>query len=135
LGGNKLAGAIPDELYSLSKLESMLINLNPGVSGTISPLISKLSHLRMLNLGLTGIGGPIPDGMFSLTDLGTMNLESAAFSGTIPESFGLLNFTLRDLLLRHNNFTGRVPDAFDHLTALGEFVPGGVLLLPESFVI
>jgi hypothetical protein len=127
-------GGIPSELYSLSKLEHMSVHENPGMNGTISPLISKLSELTILDLGNTGIGGPIPDTMFSLTDLDTMNLESAAFSGTIPEAFRRLNASLMSLLLNDNNFTGRVPVAFDYLTALREFTSVATSLLRESFV-
>jgi hypothetical protein len=125
LQSNKLAGAIPTELYSLSMLEHISVYDNAGMNGTISPLISKWSDLTILDLGFTGIGGPIPNGMFSLTVLDRMNLGNAAFSGTIPEAFAQLNTSLTKLLLNDNNFTGSVPEAFDRLTALGEFVCGG----------
>jgi hypothetical protein len=135
LHSNKLVGAIPDELYSLSKLETMSIKENPGMNGTISPLIAQLSDLTSLYFGFTGIGGTIPDAMFSLTDLAEINFESAAFSGTIPEAFRRLNASLMDLFLNDNNFTGQVPEAFNHLTALGEFVSGRIIMLGACFLI
>jgi hypothetical protein len=47
---------------------------------------------------------------------------TANFTGTIPEKFALLNVSLMDLFLNDNEFTGPVPVAFDHLTALGKFM-------------
>ena len=119
--GNKLVGTVPDELFSLTKLQTMSIRENQAINGTINPLISKLTGLKILQLGITGLGGTIPSEMFVLTDLTEMNLEGAQFSGTIPEDFKLLNASLMDLFLNNNKFTGSVPAAFDHLTALGKF--------------
>lgn len=115
---NELVGTIPNELYSLTKLTTLSIRENEGVNGTISPSISQLTALGVLQLGFTGLGGAIPEEMFVLTDLSEMNLEGAAFSGTIPESFKRLNASLMDLFLNDNEFTGSVPVAFDFLTAL-----------------
>lgn len=115
---NELVGTIPDELFSLDKLSTISIRENEGINGTINPLIAQLPGLNVLQLGFTGLGGPIPEEMFVLTDLSEMNLEGAAFSGTIPESFRRLNASLMDLFLNDNSFTGSVPEAFDYLTAL-----------------
>ncbi|CAB9501711.1 expressed unknown protein [Seminavis robusta] len=116
--GNNFAGSVPNELYSLSRLKTLSIRENTGINGTISPLISQLTDLNVLQLGFTQLRGTIPDEMFALTDLSEMNLEGASFSGTIPEEIRLLNASLFDLYLNDNAFTGPVPEAFDHLTAL-----------------
>ena len=115
---NNLVGTIPSQLYSLTKLSTVSLRENEGIDGTISTLISQLTALGVLQLGFTGLGGPIPEEMFVLTDLSEMNLEGASFSGTIPESFKRLNASLMDLFLNDNEFTGSVPVAFDFLTAL-----------------
>ena len=118
LRANELVGEIPDELFALTKLTTLQVCENTGINGTISPLISQLSDLSTLQLGFTGLGGSIPDEVFLLTRLSEMNLEGSQFSGTIPELFKNLNYTLMDLFLNDNKFTGSVPVAFDHLTAL-----------------
>lgn len=115
---NALIGTIPDELYSLAKLTKLSLLGNDGINGTISPLIGQLTALGFLELGITGLGGPIPEEMFLLTGLREMLFEEASFSGTIPESFHRLNATLTYLHLNDNQFTGSVPVAFDHLTML-----------------
>lgn len=115
---NELTGTIPDELFSLDKLSMISIRENHGITGTISPLIAQLTGLNVLQLGFTGLWGPIPEEIFVLTDLSEMNLEGAAFSGTISESFRRINASLMDLFLNDNQFTGSVPEAFDYLTAL-----------------
>ena len=91
------------------------------MNGTISPLISQLSDLTILYLGFTGIGGAIPDAMFSLTDLAEMNLESANFTGTIPEAFRRLNASLMDLFLNDISFNGKVPEAFEITANKGKY--------------
>ena len=118
LQDNELVGEIPEELFGLTKLTTVNLRENAGISGTISPRVSQLSDLSILQLGFTGLGGAIPDEMFLLTKLSEMNLENAQFAGTIPELFKNLNSTLMDLFLNDNSFTGSVPVAFDHLTAL-----------------
>jgi len=118
---NSLQGSIPDELFSLTKLQTLSVRENKEINGTINPLVAQLTDLKILQVGFTGMGGPIPPQMFALTDLAEMNLEGAQFSGTIPEDFKLLNASLMDLYLNDNQFTGPVPLAFDALTALGNY--------------
>ena len=115
---NEFEGTIPTELYGLTKLNTISLRENDAITGTISTLISQLTSLSVLQLGFTGLDGPIPEEMFVLTDLAELNLEGAGFSGPIPESFKRLNASLMDLFLNDNQFTGSVPVAFDYLTAL-----------------
>ncbi|CAB9523112.1 Leucine Rich Repeat [Seminavis robusta] len=125
---NRIVGSIPDALFSLTNLRSLSLRENAGISGGISPLISQLTSLSVVQMGFTGLEGSLPQELFELTDLSELNLENAGFSGTIHEAIRQLNASLMDLFLNFNAFSGPVPEAFDHLTALETLQIQGNLL-------
>ena len=68
LGYNFLTGRIPDELYSLVKLEELYLHFNQ-FSGGISSKIGNLVNLRKLQLDHNRLTGPIPVEIGKLTKL------------------------------------------------------------------
>ncbi|GAV57589.1 Pkinase domain-containing protein/LRRNT_2 domain-containing protein/LRR_8 domain-containing protein, partial [Cephalotus follicularis] len=90
---------------------------NMGLSGTLSPIIGDLSHLRSRLLQNNQLSGPIPAEIGNLSELQTLDLSGNQFVGQIPSSLGLLS-DLSYLLLRKNNLSGQIPKLVANLTGL-----------------
>ncbi|KAK4713273.1 hypothetical protein R3W88_019180 [Solanum pinnatisectum] len=113
LPGMGLLGQIPPGLFSnLTKLNFLSLRYN-ALSGVIlTDLFTSLHDLRNLYLQNNLFSGPIPDSIFSLTNLVRLNLAHNNFSGSIPESFNNLT-SLGTLYLQGNgNLAGQPKDAF-----------------------
>uniref|UniRef100_A0A2P2M9E7 non-specific serine/threonine protein kinase n=1 Tax=Rhizophora mucronata TaxID=61149 RepID=A0A2P2M9E7_RHIMU len=75
--------------------------------GKLSPLIAKLTELRVLSLPFNGLGGEIPSEIWGMEMLEVVDLEGNLFSGSLPASFsGLSN--LRVLNLGFNEIEGMI---------------------------
>lgn len=94
---------------------------NQGLKGFLPGDISKLSHLRSINLSGNSIHGAIPPLLGTITSLEELDLSDNLFDGSIPESLGQLT-ALHILNLNSNSLSGRVPAAL-----------GGRLLHRASF--
>ncbi|KAL5576949.1 hypothetical protein UlMin_018648 [Ulmus minor] len=88
-----------------------------GLSGTLSPSIGNLSHLRIILLQNNKITGPIPAEIGKLSDLHTIDLSGNQFDGQIPSSLGLLAH-LSYLRLSRNKLTGQIPKLVASLSSL-----------------
>ncbi|KAI7738588.1 hypothetical protein M8C21_014574 [Ambrosia artemisiifolia] len=85
VGGNKLSGAIPEQLF------------HPNM---------KLIHLLFENNQLTG---PIPDTLGLVTSLEVVRLDRNSLTGNVPSNINSLT-GLFELFLSNNLLTGPVPD-------------------------
>lgn len=88
-----------------------------GFSGTLSPSIGNLSHLRSLWLQNNQLSGPIPVEIGKLSALQTLDLSDNQFIGEIPSSLGLLTH-LNYLRLSRNKLSGQIPGLVANLTGL-----------------
>ncbi|KAG5523229.1 hypothetical protein RHGRI_035148 [Rhododendron griersonianum] len=88
------------------------LNLNDsGIVGPLSPFISNLTHLRVLELVNNNLSGEIPQEFSSLRHLRLLLLGGNDIHGQIPDTFSLLvNLTVVDLGL--NRLTGKIPPSF-----------------------
>nr|GMD65838.1 receptor-like kinase TMK4 [Ipomoea batatas] len=105
-------GIIPDFFDSFPKLENVILsfnNLTGSLPGSFSG--SKIRILRLDNQQL-GLSGNISV-LSSMTQLLQVWLQGNAFTGQIPELYGLQN--LSDLRLGDNRLTGFVPDSLRNL--------------------
>ncbi|ESW15036.1 hypothetical protein PHAVU_007G038700 [Phaseolus vulgaris] len=94
------------------------ITLDPaGYSGTLTPLISRLSQLTTLDLSDNSFFGSIPSSISSLYNLQTLTLRSNFFSGPIPPSITTLK-SLQSLDLSHNSLYGYLLNSMNSLTKL-----------------
>ncbi|KAF7803301.1 putative LRR receptor-like serine/threonine-protein kinase [Senna tora] len=87
------------------------------LSGTLSPGIGNLSHLRTLLLQNNQLSGPIPGEIGKLLELQTLDLSGNQFVGEIPSSLGSLTH-LSYLRLSRNNLSGQIPHLIANLTGL-----------------
>ncbi|KAI5604221.1 hypothetical protein BDE02_01G273200 [Populus trichocarpa] len=88
----------------------VFLSLNSlGLSGTLSPAITKLKFLVSLELRNNNLSGSLPDYLGNMVQLKNLNLASNKFSGSIPDTWDQLS-NLKFLDVSSNNLTGRIPD-------------------------
>ncbi|XP_022988811.1 probable LRR receptor-like serine/threonine-protein kinase IRK [Cucurbita maxima] len=94
------------------------LTLDPaGYSGTLSPLLSRLTQLTVLDLADNSFSGLIPSAISSLSNLQILILRSNSFTGAIPPSISNLK-SLESLDLSHNSLAGNLPKSLVFLSAL-----------------
>ena len=129
---------IPDEIYSLTNLEGLLISesgfegtisgkigdlvnlkvfscLRNDISGEIPSEIGSLGKLEVLSLGENNLFGTLPSTLNQLTSLQSLSLDSftrnnAGVSGPLPSFSGLPK--IRELYIGSNSLTGTIPADF-----------------------
>ncbi|XP_050231041.1 LRR receptor-like serine/threonine-protein kinase FEI 1 [Mercurialis annua] len=116
---------------------------NHKLSGSISPDIGKLQHLRILTLYNNNFYGTIPSELGNCTDLQGIYLQGNYLSGQIPSELGNLS-ELQYLDISSNSLSGSIPPALGKLNKLitfnvsnnflvGPIPSDGMLInLPES---
>nr|GLL23721.1 probable LRR receptor-like serine/threonine-protein kinase At4g36180 [Ipomoea trifida] len=110
-----------------------------GYSGTLSPLISKLTQLITLDIQGNNFYGPIPASLSSLPNLQNLVLRANSFSGSVPPSITMLK-ALQTLDLSLNSLSGSVPGSMNSLAALRRLdlsfnrLAGPIPRLPSSLI-
>ena len=89
-GGNNLDGTLPAELSSLSSVETLVLQHNPRLRGTIPSSIGQLVKLRGLSLAYAALSGPIPEALWQLTKLQNLYLWDNQLTSTISPHIGNL---------------------------------------------
>ncbi|CAL5334540.1 unnamed protein product [Camellia sinensis] len=102
-----LAGSIPEEIGTLSKLTNLYLSRN-NLEGLIPSFIGQLTNLMCLNLLSNRLNGLIPSFIGQLTNLTNLDLSSNRFSGPIPSFIGQLT-NLTSLHLSSNRLNGSIP--------------------------
>ena len=87
---NKLDGTLPAELSGLSSVETLALQYNPRLRGTIPSSIGQLVKLRALSLIGASLSGPIPEALWQLTQLERLYLYYNQLTSTISSSIGNL---------------------------------------------
>ncbi|GMH02854.1 hypothetical protein Nepgr_004693 [Nepenthes gracilis] len=88
-----------------------------GYSGTLSPLVSKISQLTILDLSDNSFHGSVPPSLSSLFLLQILSIPRNSFSGPLPPSIGNLK-SLTELDLSGNFLSGSLPNTLFHLSSL-----------------
>lgn len=143
LGNNLLTGTLPEEIYELTKLEELhLGNVTNNMDGSpiqeynhfagnLSDKIRNLVNLRELRLESAGFSGELPNSIGELGNLETLNIHNNSanvynsFVGTIPESVGYLK-KLKFFTADNVGLTGKLPNSIFHLTNLVTLSLGNV---------
>ncbi|KAK9159448.1 hypothetical protein Syun_005789 [Stephania yunnanensis] len=88
------------------------------LSGTISPLLSKVRNLRSIQfIDLRNMTGSFPRFVYNLPNLIFFSIENSKLSGPLPADFGPLS-NLYSLNLKGNRFSGSIPDGLRKLKEL-----------------
>lgn len=141
LGSNNLTGSLPEEVFSIPKLENLNLQQNGELSGTlparigdaalletlylrytklsesIPSSIGQLSKLSVLVLSANALTGSIPSSMGNAVKLQALSLSGNALNDTIPPSLGNL-MKLKELYLNHNSLSGTIPSALTTIATL-----------------
>ena len=108
LAENRLTGAIPPELGSLTELQRLELSQN-RLTGPIPVELGSLANLQELSLQGNRLSGPIPTSLGDLADLRRLLLSGNRLSGQVPSQLGDLA-DLQQLRLSGNQLTGCVPE-------------------------
>lgn len=117
-----------------SHVHSIVMSSN-GMRGRLPPSISRLKHLRMIELAtMPDLVGVIPKELCQLTSLRRLCICRCGLTGRIPHEIGQL-VTLEELQLFGNKLSGTVPESLGNLVnlkllSLGEYT-GGNDFTPE----
>ena len=83
LSWNNLIGGIPDEITSLTALNTLNLSRN-HLTRNVPKNIENMQLLETLDLLKNSLSGPIPESMSSLTSLVHLNLSFNKLVGRIP---------------------------------------------------
>ncbi len=123
LSANQLSGALPDNLGQMSSLEFLNLkghgdeNYTNSFSGELPKSMANLNNLKDLNLAENKFAGTIPDFIWSLPSLETLNLSFNYFSGELTSVISNAK-KLKSLNLCTNLLSGTLPDELWNLTDL-----------------
>nr|DAD24933.1 TPA_asm: hypothetical protein HUJ06_026397 [Nelumbo nucifera] len=90
------------------------------LSGSISPDIGKLNHLKLLALHNNNLYGTIPSELSNCTELRAIYLQGNYLSGLIPAEYGGL-LDLESLDISSNSLSGSIPSSLGNLSKLSIF--------------
>ncbi|EOA36582.1 hypothetical protein CARUB_v10011769mg [Capsella rubella] len=137
---NKMKGQVPDWLWRLPKLESVLLSNNSfsGSNGSfeVSPeslisyvdlksnafqgplFIPSSKHLRYFLGSKNNFTGEIPRSICRASSLEVLDLSNNNFDGSIPQCLETLMSSLTDLNLHNNRLSGMIPEIFQNAKSL-----------------
>ncbi|KAK9678448.1 hypothetical protein RND81_11G212100 [Saponaria officinalis] len=93
---------------------------NSGLSGSLSPSISKCTNLQTLDLSSNSLAGDIPATVKDLSNLAVLRLANNRFSSQIPPSLYLCAY-LNVIDLHNNLLVGPIPAQLGLLARLSTF--------------
>ncbi len=109
--GIDLGGEILDDWQTVH------LRAGPGLTGSISPELGRLTGLTSLNLSQNRLRGAIPRDLGRLAGLTSLNLSHNFLEGSIPPDLGRLA-GLTSLNLSHNFFESSIPPELGRLANL-----------------
>ncbi|GKV25066.1 hypothetical protein SLEP1_g34563 [Rubroshorea leprosula] len=115
LKAQNLSGILPPELSKLHHLKHLDLSRN-CLTGTIPP---EWSTMRLVELSLMGnlLSGPFPKVLTNIITLTNLSIEGTRFSGPIISDIGRLTH-LKKLHLDSSSFTGKLPAELGKLSNL-----------------
>jgi len=103
-------------LYNVPSMVALGVAGNDDITGTLEG-IENLVNLQELYVGETGMSGPLPEGLGTLTKMKFIKSSQAAFTGALPASIGNL-VDLEELDFSLNSLDGELPEELGQLTKL-----------------
>jgi hypothetical protein len=105
----QLSGSLPAGLATFSKLESINLSNNKGLTGALPTIWSALTALRSVDVSGTGISGSLPASWASLQELRAFRAaDCGSLSGQLPLEWGILR-SLQELVVTNSQLSGPLP--------------------------
>lgn len=107
--GTSLTGSISASMFDLTNLEQLPLGDNSYMSGNISPMLSKLQKLQLLQVYYGGdlLGSSKPSSLLLLTNLRYLSLAGDNWQGSSIPSYISALMNLSHLDLSNNQFNGK----------------------------
>lgn len=119
LSANYFSGSIPSWVGNLTGLVSLGLGENDYNEGEIPETLGNLKNLTWLYLGGSHLIGEIPESLYEMKALETLDISRNKISGRLSRSISKLQ-NLYKIELFSNNLTGEVPAELANLTKLQE---------------
>jgi len=117
LVGNGLQGKLIVDLNLLSALETIRLNENRRLTGSLPTSVGLLTNLSVLAISGTSINGNIPTEFGALLKLQALQCDETLIQGTIPSEIGAaLSLTLLDISA--SLLSGIIPTELENLEHL-----------------
>lgn len=84
LHNNKFTGTLPTQWSSLTKLETLRLDANTGISSTLPTQWSTVNKLKILNLSGASIQWQIPTSWASMTQMRELIIPNTQLDGPLP---------------------------------------------------
>ena len=117
LSYNFLQGQIPPEIGGLSSLEYLGLGGSYALTGPLPDELFDLPNLRTLNLRRFNMGGAVPTELTRLTQLEWLSLAVAGLGGPLPAEIAQLT-NLNYLDLSYNDLVGSTPPELGSMAGL-----------------
>lgn len=136
MSDNLFSGEIPNELFSMTKLQTLALSSN-RMTGKLNKKFGRLTNLRHLDLSANGFHGALPKEMGKMKSLEVLYLGEAGlevknkFSGKIPEAWVGMKSLQRLSLTGNSGVKGKFPTWIGKLQNLEELTLSNTGLLGE----
>ncbi|KAF7825006.1 receptor protein-tyrosine kinase CEPR2 [Senna tora] len=119
LSANYFSGRIPTWIGNLTGLVSLGLGENEYIESEIPETLGNLKNLTWLYLGGSHLRGEIPESIYEMEALETLDISRNKISGTLSRSILKLR-NIYKIELFSNNLTGQIPVELANLTKLQE---------------
>ncbi|KAH9779502.1 putative leucine-rich repeat receptor-like serine/threonine-protein kinase [Citrus sinensis] len=113
---NQFSGDLPAELGNLINLEKLHLNSN-NFTGKLPESFANLTRLKHFRISDNHFTGQIPDYIQNWTKLEKLFIEGSGLAGPIPSGIASL-VELTDLILRSGNIIGEMPEYLGQMIGL-----------------
>ena len=114
LNGNQFSGDTLDGdldfLHEMRLLKQLVLDYNPGITGTLPSFVSDLTELELLSVSNTKLNGPLPESLAKMRKLEMLYLDGCAFTGSVNVLQTMSNLT--HVYLEDNMFNDTIDDEF-----------------------
>ena len=116
--GNRLSGALPSTLWTITSLTSLDLSTNLFQS-SIPSLIGSLTQLRVFSVLLNSLGGTIPSSLCSIIlDISSLRCQFIDWFSSFLCRLALATIVLTLLALGTNSFISSIPSSMGSLSRL-----------------
>lgn len=130
LRNNNFSGVIPNKLFLSYSIQDFYLNGNSELEGDVpAEFFQRGNFLNVDFSGIANLGGSFPSDMSNFYSM-SFRIAGCNFTGTIPEDLFLVK-DLATLDLSDNKFTGNIPTQITSATQLFSFKVNGNRLTGE----